>query len=452
MRNFAKVLTCLCFCCMSTLSVFAQPYPQLTADVSDWSSGFSTVADIATAFGNARTAENGQSIHAAISTTLTMPSQGVWDGWSPSQKALYLMNAERVARGLLPFGSVSNNINTISQAYATTLLANDQFIHTFGGTTPSSRLNGDAAINGCSESSTWTQGPECLAAFVQSEGTISMPIERSVYGWIYVDLLSGWGHRNTVFALMNNDFGSAADEGFIGIGLATGGPFTIGTLWPVAAVIVFDFVDPCPTSTLSLDQPLPIQLTSFTALSNGANNVKLDWATVSEVNNFGFFVERRRDAESAFTELPNVFIPGHGTTLSPQHYSYVDNSVTLGVWWYRLRQMDLDGSKHYTEAVQTTVVTSVQENAPKEFALQQNYPNPFNPTTEIQFSVAGTGKTLLEVYSVIGQKVATLFDGIAEAGQYYQVRVDGARLSSGVYIYRLQSGAKVELRKMTLLK
>ncbi len=56
------------------------------------------------------------------------------------------------------------------------------------------------------------------------------------------------------------------------------------------------------------------------------------------------------------------------------------------------------------------------------------------------------------MYSVIGQKVATLFDGIAEAGQYYQVRVDGARLSSGVYIYRLQSGAKVELRKMTLLK
>jgi hypothetical protein len=102
-------------------------------------------------------------------------------------------------------------------------------------------------------------------------------------------------------------------------------------------------------------------------------------------------------------------------------------------------------------AVGTTagVATDISE-IPGEFELFQNYPNPFNPTTQIQFSA--TGKALLELYNVMGQKVATLFDGTAEAGQYYKVRVDGAGLASGLYLYRLQSGAKTELRRMTLLK
>ena len=87
------------------------------------------------------------------------------------------------------------------------------------------RLNADPAINGCSEQG-YTYGPECLAAYVQSSGAIPMPVERAVYGWIYEDSSSAWGHRNTCFAFFNNDFGLSSNEGFIGVGLATGGPWS----------------------------------------------------------------------------------------------------------------------------------------------------------------------------------------------------------------------------------
>lgn len=107
---------------------------------------------------------------------------------------------------------------------------------------------------------------------------------------------------------------------------------------------------------------------------------------------------------------------------------------------------------NYTEPVHVDVITGVPEPALREFALKQNYPNPFNPETIVKFSVENTARATLEVYNVLGQKVATLFDEIAEAGQYYKVRLNGTSLASGMYIYRLQSGTRTDVKKMLLLK
>ncbi len=89
---------------------------------------------------------------------------------------------------------------------------------------------------------------------------------------------------------------------------------------------------------------------------------------------------------------------------------------------------------------------------PEGFALYQNYPNPFNPSTEIKFSVEVTGRATLELYTMLGQKVATLFDGTAEAGQYHMIRVGASGLASGMYLYKLESGPRTDLKKMLLLK
>jgi hypothetical protein len=130
-------------------------------------------------------------------------------------------------------------------------------------------------------------------------------------------------------------------------------------------------------------EPLPIQLSSFTGIYISANSVQLDWITITEVNNYGFFVERRRVNQHTFVELPNSFIPGHGTTLIPHSYTYTDNSANGETWYYRLRQVDLDGTVHYTDGIQVDVITDVEEEPlPTAFALEQNYPNPFNPTTK----------------------------------------------------------------------
>ncbi len=88
---------------------------------------------------------------------------------------------------------------------------------------------------------------------------------------------------------------------------------------------------------------------------------------------------------------------------------------------------------------------------PKEFALKQNYPNPFNPITEIKYTLPKGCYVGLEVYNVLGQKVACLVDGEQKAG-YKTARWDAGSLSGGVYFYRLKAGDFVQTRRMVLLK
>ncbi len=201
-----------------------------------------------------------------------------------------------------------------------------------------------------------------------------------------------------------------------------------------------------------LSIPLPIQLAYLNAVINTNGLVNVRWGTVSEINNYGFEVQKSQVATGSFVSIPNSFIAGHGTTNEPHQYAFIDNTTQSGSWYYRLKQMDLDGAIHFTEPVHVDVLTSVVELAPREFSLKQNYPNPFNPETIIKFSVENTARATLDVYNVLGQKVASLFDGIAEAGQYYKVRLSGSSLASGMYIYRLQSGTRTDVKKMLLLR
>lgn len=90
--------------------------------------------------------------------------------------------------------------------------------------------------------------------------------------------------------------------------------------------------------------------------------------------------------------------------------------------------------------------------AAEEFKLYGNFPNPFNPTTLIVFTVKESGPASLTVYNVLGQKVATVFNGYALSGQYYEVVFDASELSSGMYIYRLESGKDVSVKRMMFLK
>ncbi|MCH8567764.1 MAG: T9SS type A sorting domain-containing protein [Balneolales bacterium] len=88
---------------------------------------------------------------------------------------------------------------------------------------------------------------------------------------------------------------------------------------------------------------------------------------------------------------------------------------------------------------------------PREMELSQNYPNPFNPTTAIRYGLPEDGLVQLEVFNILGQRVAVLASGQQTAG-YHQVQFDARRLASGVYIYRLRSGDTLLTRKMMLLK
>jgi len=202
------------------------------------------------------------------------------------------------------------------------------------------------------------------------------------------------------------------------------------------------------------ESPLPITLAYFrAALSNGSSGVELTWRTLTEVDNYGFYVERRAVDASAYDIV--AFVPTKGNGIVPHDYAYTDATAGSGTWEYRLRQVDLTGEETSKEGVRVEIqgVTGVADNAaPAAFALHQNYPNPFNPETSIRFSVQTAGSARLIVYDALGREVGLLFEGVAEPGRYYDVRFDGAGLSSGTYFYRLETAGRVDMKKMVLMK
>ncbi|MGA9115743.1 MAG: T9SS type A sorting domain-containing protein [Bacteroidota bacterium] len=204
------------------------------------------------------------------------------------------------------------------------------------------------------------------------------------------------------------------------------------------------------------DAALPIQLAFFTAVQiPSSTQVLLTWRTISETNNYGFFVQRRASSGGDYADLPGSFIPGQGTTVVPQDYSWVHAGAGPGVWFYRLKQVDLDGSVHFhdpLEVVVEGVLSAGEEPLAKGFRLDQNYPNPFNPHTTIRFSVDHGGQTRLTIVDVAGRQVAVPFDGWAEAGESYLVRLDASALPSGTYFYRVTAGGRTLTRAMTLIK
>jgi len=90
-------------------------------------------------------------------------------------------------------------------------------------------------------------------------------------------------------------------------------------------------------------------------------------------------------------------------------------------------------------------------NIPEDFMLFQNYPNPFNPVTRIEYALPKASDVVIDIYSILGQRVATLFKGRKPAG-YHIVEFDAGRLSSGLYVYRVRAGEYQDARKMLLLK
>ncbi|MCU0344153.1 MAG: immune inhibitor A, partial [Ignavibacterium sp.] len=188
---------------------------------------------------------------------------------------------------------------------------------------------------------------------------------------------------------------------------------------------------------------IPVELTTFTAIAKD-DNVLLNWITSTETNNMGFDIERRSTkSNSGWQKL--VFINGKGTTTEKTAYSFVDKNPAEGKSYYRLRQIDFNGSfKIYTPV-------EVDFESVKEYSLSQNYPNPFNPSTEINYTLAKSGDVTLKIYNLLGSEVATLVNGFNEAGKH-SVKFNANDITSGIYFYTLKANGFTSTRKMILMK
>ena len=190
---------------------------------------------------------------------------------------------------------------------------------------------------------------------------------------------------------------------------------------------------------------VPVELVSFSAEVIG-DEVVLKWLTATETNNRGFEVERASSSTTPVQGWARIsFVEGRGTTTEMTDYSYKDKIINPGNYVYRLKQIDFDGTVSYSEEIEVDIT------GPKDYALYQNYPNPFNPATTIKFALPIDSRVKLNVYNTLGQLVETLVDREMESG-YHEVNFDAARLSSGVYLYQLQTGNYISTQKMLLLK
>ncbi|NBC19099.1 MAG: T9SS type A sorting domain-containing protein [Bacteroidetes bacterium] len=195
------------------------------------------------------------------------------------------------------------------------------------------------------------------------------------------------------------------------------------------------------------DTLLPVELTAFEAVVDG-EGVQLRWETASETNNAGFEVQQRRAEGPPNADAWRVldFVDGQGTTAEPHVYTFHADALDPGTHHFRLKQVDFDGAFTYSPEVEATV------EAPRVLRLAPNFPNPFNPSTEIRFTVPSDGRAEVMVYDVLGQHVATLFQGPAQAGRRYQVTFEADGLASGLYLYVLRHREQERTGRMLLLK
>jgi len=201
---------------------------------------------------------------------------------------------------------------------------------------------------------------------------------------------------------------------------------------------------------LSGTTPLPVELSMLIAECR-MNNVKLQWRTAIEMDNYGFEVERRAvvsDQSSVISAqwIKLGFVPGAGTSNSPKEYSFADSRLHAGRYAYRLKQVDVDGFFKYSQSVEVEV-----GGVPKVFSLSQNYPNPFNPTTKFEFRISNFELVKLSIFNLLGREVAVLVNEEKPAGRY-SITWNAKGMSSGIYFYTFRAGGFRETKRMIFLK
>ncbi|NOX36429.1 MAG: T9SS type A sorting domain-containing protein [Calditrichaeota bacterium] len=218
------------------------------------------------------------------------------------------------------------------------------------------------------------------------------------------------------------------------------------------------------------DNPLPVQLVSFTATSTD-EGIELTWETQSELNNLGFELWRKSDWDTTFQRIASYewedALVGLGNSNLGKVYRYLDRRVEPGMTYvYKLYDVDLSGRRYEQKTVLATftvgdLVKVRGLGIPRTLVLGQNYPNPFNHRTVIEFGVpknadGGTSRVNVQIFDMLGRPIRTLFQGNLVAGNYlttWDGRDESGRMvASGNYIYVLKVNNRFVSKRLTLLR
>ncbi len=217
----------------------------------------------------------------------------------------------------------------------------------------------------------------------------------------------------------------------------------------VANTVTLGGLDAFSRWTLAGAGLLPVELVSFEAQVDG-QDVLLRWETVSETNNAGFEIQEiSKNVEATYTSPEEWqvlgFVEGYGTTLEPQTYDYHVETLEPGKHGFRLKQIDFDGTFAYSPEVEVTI------EVPGIYHLSPAYPNPFNPYTRLTLTVAQRQHVRVEVFNVLGRRVALLHDGTLDANTAYRFQFDAGTLPSGLYLMQATGERFTATRMATLV-
>jgi hypothetical protein len=207
-----------------------------------------------------------------------------------------------------------------------------------------------------------------------------------------------------------------------------------------------------PEKSFGVYDTMPVELIYFTATVD-STGILLNWGTATEINNYGFNVER---AGGNLSWVKIGFVQGSGTSSSTKHYHFFDTTVKKNnTYYYKLRQIDNDGKSTYSDSIIVNNILSVnkeQNKDPKGISLLSNFPNPFNPSTTIIFNLQKQEEVTLNIYDVAGRLVENLINNkFMDIGEH-KINYINKGLASGVYYYTLKTASIVKIGKLSIVK
>jgi hypothetical protein len=203
-------------------------------------------------------------------------------------------------------------------------------------------------------------------------------------------------------------------------------------------------------SFTTVDKPLPPSepLIPFDGQDNVGTLTEFKWESVDSSSSYHV----QLSTDSTFSSV--VF---ESKEIESSPYTLTDPIGVNSRYFWRIRVLSENEFRHSkwsdTLSFTTGVRTSVENGntVPAEYALNQNYPNPFNPTTTITYSLPQSGMVKLNVYDITGRFITTLVDDVKGVGTH-SVQFEGSSLSSGMYVYTLQTDGYRQTRQMMLVK
>ncbi len=238
-----------------------------------WVATGTSVEDIAKAFNRGRAKDS------TVDKELVMPPQDIWNKMNEQERALYLLNRERVDRGIKPFEGFDKRVIKVAQKYAELLYKKSVFGHSFDGS-PWDRLD---KVEEIEQNKDFFAFGENLYADGAVGSYTRNPIAKAIYTWIYADSKSSWKHREFCLARLKDNSGEKGAEGIIGVGVKQGDEYGFFAGYK-STIIVLNAFDPSPNWDFSKTIRVPLCFKGIDTNITIDINATIDINTTTEGN------------------------------------------------------------------------------------------------------------------------------------------------------------------------